>query len=125
MPTGPSQRQLKVGEEVRHVLSEALMRGDFYDPDTRATIGNITVSEVRISPDLRNATVYVMPLGGENQTESVKRLERLSPQLRSMIAGKIRLRNLPVLTFRLDKTFDNATEIDQLLRRPEVKRDLT
>lgn len=120
----PSQRQLKVGEELRHGLSEIFMREDFYDPDTKKTI-LVTVSEVRISPDLRDATVYVMPLGGENKEKTMASLHNIAPLIRSMVGKKIRLRHLPALTFRLDKSFDSASEIENLLNRPEVKRDLS
>lgn len=121
-PRGPSQRQLRVGEEIRHVLVEILARGHLRDPELQGV--SITVSEVRASPDLKHATAYVMPLGGGNVTEVVKALKRASGYLRSEIARAIRLRVAPELSFAPDRSFEEASRIETVLRRPEVQRDL-
>ena len=125
MPRGhkpPSQRQLLVGEELRHIVASIIERGDIRDPDL---VGKaITVTEVRISPDLKNATVFVVPLGGGDATAIVKGLKRARPYLRHEIAKQIDLRIVPDLFFEPDVSFDEASKIDALLRRPEVRRDL-
>jgi ribosome-binding factor A len=117
----PSQRQLRVGEELRHALAEILRRADFRDPELLDL--NVTVSEVRISPDLKNATAFVMPLGG-GHPEQVKALNRVSAYLRSQVAKAMRLQHVPRLSFQVDVSFDYAQRIDQLLHRPDVQRDL-
>jgi len=119
---GSGQRQRRVGEELRHLLSEILRGGVCRDPALREA--NITVTEVRLSPDLRNASVYVMPLGGANSAQIVAGLKRSTSFLRSLIAREVSLRHAPVLTFELDTTFDQAERISALLMRPEVERDL-
>ncbi len=119
---GTSQRQRRVGEELRHALARILRDGGCRDPLLHDA--SITVSEVRISPDLRNATVYVMPLGGANAGEILAGLRRGTPFLRARVAGGLRLRNAPNLVFALDDTFDQADRISTLLARPEVGRDL-
>ena len=121
-PAGPSQRQLRVGEEIRHVLVEILARGHLRDPELQGV--SITVSEVRASPDLKHATAYVMPLGGGNVGEVVKALKRASGHLRSEVARAIRLRVAPEISFAADRSFDEASRIESVLRRPEVQRDL-
>jgi ribosome-binding factor A len=121
-PAGPSQRQLRVGEEIRHVLVEILARGHLRDPELQGV--SITVSEVRASPDLKHATAYVMPLGGGNVGEVVKALKRASGYLRSEVARAIRLRVAPEISFAADRSFDEASRIESVLRRPEVQRDL-
>jgi ribosome-binding factor A len=121
-PRGPSQRQLRVGEEIRHVLVEILARGHLRDPELQGV--SITVSEVRASPDLRHATAYVMPLGGGNVADLVKALKRASGYLRSEVARAIRLRVAPELSFAPDRSFEEASRIETVLRRPEVQRDL-
>lgn len=121
-PTGPSQRQLRVAEEIRHILAAILMRGDLRDP---ALIGvSVTVSEVRISPDLKNATVFALPLGGANVDDVLKGLNRSAPYLRSQVGHSMQLRYAPLLTFVADKSFDEALHIDELLRSEKVARDL-
>jgi len=120
---GPSQRQLRVGEEIRHALALLLARGDFREPLLQT--GQVTVSEVRVSPDLRNATVFVMPLGGSAANDVVVALRRAAAHLRAQIAKSVALRTLPQLAFTLDTSFDHARRIDDLLRRPEVARDLS
>lgn len=118
----PSQRQLRVGEELRHVLAELLRRGDFHDPALQAL--NVTVTEVRISPDLRNATAFVTPLGGGNSAEAVATLRHAAPYLRGQVAQALRLRYAPALSFEADQSFDHASRIETLLHSPEVARDL-
>ena len=127
----PTQRQLRVGEEVRHALAQVLQRGDLRDP---ALVGvSVTVSEVRLSPDLKNATCYVTPLGASTQAapaadqmekEVVDALRRASAFLRGQVARDVRLRYMPALRFKIDETFDEAARIDDLLNKPEVRRDL-
>jgi ribosome-binding factor A len=121
-PAGPSQRQLRVGEEIRHVLVEILSRGQLRDPELQGM--SITVSEVRASPDLKHATAYVMPLGGGNVDDVVKALKRAAGFLRGEIARAVRLRVAPEISFAADRSFEEASRIESVLRRPEVRRDL-
>jgi len=119
---GGSQRQLRVGELVRHAVAEMLMRGDVHDPVIEGHL--ITVPEVRMSPDLRLATIYVMPMGGRDAGEVVADFERHKKFLRAEIAHRINLKFAPDIRFRVDERFDEAERIDKLLRSPEVQRDL-
>lgn len=119
---GPSQRQLRIGELVRHALAEILMRGEVMDPDLDGPA--ITVPEVRMSPDLKIATCYVMPLGGTHADTVVKALARNARFLRGEIARRITVKFMPDLRFRLDTSFEEGAAIDRLLRLPEVARDL-
>jgi ribosome-binding factor A len=119
---GTSQRQRRVAEELRHVLARILTSGECRDPALRDA--NITVTEVRMSPDLRNATVYVMPLGGVNALEVVTALTRSAGFLRGQVTRRLTLRFAPNLVFEPDQTFDQADRIAALLARPEVERDL-
>lgn len=112
--TGPSQRQLRMGEELRHALAEVMARGDIRDPDLREAA--ITVTEVRVSPDLRNATVFVMPLGGEKTAEIVAALQRARGYFRAQIARMVEARFVPDLRFEADRSFENARRVDELLR---------
>ncbi len=121
-PGGGSQRQLRVGELVRHAMAELLTRGDVHDPVIEGHL--ITVPEVRMSPDLRLATIYVMPLAGRDADEVVAALERNKKFLRTEIAHTINLKFAPDIRFRIDERFAEAERIDKLLRSPEVKRDL-
>ena len=118
----PSQRQLRVGEALRHALSNVLERGNLRDPAFRNI--SITVTEVRASPDLKNATAFVMPLGGEAADAIVEALGRAAPFLRSAIAKQVELRHVPRLQFKVDRSFGQADHIDALLRQPQVARDL-
>lgn len=121
--TEPSQRQLRVGEELRHALVQSLERGHIHDPDI---VGQpITVTEVRPSPDLKNATAYVMPLGGVNQDKTVAALNRASGFLRREVAQQVHLKYVPKILFKADRSFDEGDQIDDLLRSPEVARDLS
>ena len=122
-PKGSSQRQLRVGEMLRHALAEILTRTDIADPDLAGRY--ITVSEVKVSPDLRHATVYARPFGaGEDGAGMVKALNRHQRFLRGELAHRVDLKFMPDLVFRLDETFDEAERIDALLRSPTVSRDL-
>ena len=110
----PSQRQLRVGEVVRHAVSQVLERGDVHDPEIAGK--SITVTEVRMSPDLRVATAYIMPLGGEDGAAVVEAMRRVAPFLRRRLGNDVTLKFLPELRFVVDETFDHASHIDQLLR---------
>jgi ribosome-binding factor A len=120
--SGPSQRQLRVGELIRHAVAEVLARGEA--PDPVLTRNPITVPEVRMSPDLRLATVYVMPLGGRDKEAVIEALERNLKLLRGEVVRRVRMKFAPDLRFRIDERFDEAERIDRLLRSPEVARDL-
>jgi len=119
---GGSQRQLRVGELVRHELAAMLSRGDVHDPVIEAHM--ITVPEVRMSADLRVATIYVMPLGGRDEDEVLGALERNKRYMRGEIAKRVNLKFAPEIRFRIDERFDEAERIEKLLRTPEVRRDL-
>ena len=108
-----SQRQLKVGEELRHLISNALLRSSFYDE--HIDNNNITVTEVNISPDLKNAKVYVMPLGGENKLNVLNSLNKITGRVKKIISSNISLRQTPQLTFKIDETFEHAKKINDIL----------
>ncbi|MBZ0324870.1 MAG: 30S ribosome-binding factor RbfA [Alphaproteobacteria bacterium] len=112
-PRTAGQRQLRVGEELRHALAGLLARGDLRDPVLAA--GKVTVTEVSASPDLRNATAYVMPLGGVDRAETLAALRRAAPYLRRQVAAEVRLRHMPNLTFEIDTSFDAGARIDALI----------
>ena len=121
--SGPSQRQLRVGEQVRHALSEVLQRGEVLDPLIEATV--ISISEVRMSPDLKIATAFVSPLGVKDDAVVVEALNHHAKFIRGRASGALRqMKYMPEFRFRLDDSFDNFARIDQLLRSPEVARDL-
>jgi len=117
-----SQRQLRVGEELRHALAQLLRPGALRDPALREA--NITVSEVRVSPDLKNATAFVMPLAGAGVDQIMAGLKRSAVFLKGRVARMVELRQVPNIVFALDGAFDNAARIAALLARPEVGRDL-
>jgi ribosome-binding factor A len=119
---GPSQRALRVGELIRHAMSDMLTRGDVHDPVLEGHL--VTVPEVRMSPDLRMATIYVMPLGGRDIQDVIEALDRNKRYLRGEIAHRANLKFAPELRFRVDERFDEAERIEKLLRTPEVQRDL-
>jgi ribosome-binding factor A len=119
---GPSQRMLRVGEVVRHALADLLSRGEVSDPVLAGHV--ITVPEVRMSADLKHATAYVMPLGGQDVQAVVKALEHNRKRLRMELARRIDMKFVPELRFRADERFAEAERIDRLLRSPEVARDL-
>ncbi len=116
------KRQLRVGEELRHVLSKILRQGECRDPALRDA--SIAVTEVRLSPDLRSATAFVMPLGGTNAAEIVAGLKRSAGFLKRLVSREVPLRHAPNIVFALDESFDQADRISALLGRPEVERDL-
>jgi ribosome-binding factor A len=119
---GGSQRQLRVGEIVRHAVADIVAQGGVHDPDLEGHI--ITVPEVRMSPDLKLATVYVMPLGGKDTDKVLAALERNKKFLRGEVAHRVNLKFAPDLRFRVDERFDEAERIEKLLRTPAVQRDL-
>jgi len=121
-PRPASQRQLRVGEEIRHLLAQLLRPGELRDPALREA--NITVTEVRLSPDLRNATAFVMPLAGANAGEIMAGLRRSAPFLKARLARELDLRYVPNLVFALDHAFESAERIATLLASPTVERDL-
>ena len=122
-PKAPGQRQLRIGEEIRHVLAYILERETFRDPDLANT--RVTVTEVRPSPDLRHARVYIVPLGGGDPKPILQGLRRVKPFLRREIASRLTMKFIPDLVFAADESFDEAERIGRLLHKPEVARDLT
>ncbi len=120
--SGPGQRQLRVGELIRRTLSEVLLRGDVHDPDLNRM--SITVGEVRVTTDLRVATIYVLPLGGQGKDEVVQLLARNKGELRRIIGKKLTLKFAPELRFQLDETFDRMDETRRLFAQDAVRRDL-
>jgi ribosome-binding factor A len=119
---GGSQRQLRVGELVRHAMAEMLTRGDVHDPVIEGHL--ITVPEVRMTADLRLATVYIMPLAGRDTEQVLAAFERHKKYLRGEIAHRVNLKFAPDIRFRIDERFAEAERIDKLLRSPAVKRDV-
>ncbi len=117
-----SQRQLRVGEELRHALARILAQGGFRDPVLADS--DITVTEVRVSPDLKNATAFVVPLGGAGLEGLVAALNRARGYFRSRLGREIQLRHTPQIEFAADRSFDASDHIESLLRRPKVQRDL-
>src|SRR6202000_42548 len=120
---GPSQRQLRVGEMLRHALSEILARGDIRDPDLDGV--SVTITQVKPSPDMRYATVYCEPLGGQNAKQIVAALNRNKGFLRGEMGHRIAIKFTPELRFVEDQSFAEAEKIETILRSPEVQRDLT
>jgi ribosome-binding factor A len=120
---GASQRQLRVGELIRHELAAMLTRGEVHDPIIETHM--ITVPEVRMTADLRMATIYIMPLGGRDEKEVLDALERNKRYMRGEIARRVNLKFAPEIRFRIDERFDEAERIEKLLRTPVVQRDLT
>ena len=118
----PSQRQLRVAEEIRHVLAAVFGRGELHDPDLAGV--TITVTEVRVSPDLKNATAFVARLGRTDIDAILPALRRAAPFLRSELSRAVRLRGVPEIHFQPDTALDYAMEIDALLRSPDVAKDL-
>ncbi len=119
---GGSQRQLRVGELIRHAVAELLIRGDIHDPVIAEHL--VTVPEVKMTADLRLATVYIMPLGGRDGPAVLAAFEKNKKFMRAEIAHRVNMKFAPDLRFRLDERFDEAERIDKLLRSPSVKRDL-
>ena len=118
----PTQRMLRVGELIRHRIAELLARGELHDKVLASHV--ITIPEVRLSPDLKLATVYVMPLGGNDVKPVVEALARNKKYLRAAVATALNLRYAPDLRFKEDKTFEEATRIDRLLDSPKVRQDI-
>ena len=121
-PTGPSQRMLRVGELVRHALADMFARGDVEDDALRGAV--VTVPEVRMTPDLKIANAYVMPLGGQHAEEIAAALNRHRKFIRGRVAPQINMKYAPEVRFYVDDTFDEASRIDALLRSDKVQRDL-
>jgi ribosome-binding factor A len=121
-PTGPSVRVLRVGEQVRHILSDILARGDVHDDVLSAH--PISITEVRMSPDLRHATVFIKPLLGKDEEAVLKALRTNTAYLQKTVAAKVRMKYAAKLKFLADESFDEASHIDALLRDPKVARDL-
>ena len=120
--SGGSQRQLRVGELIRHEFADMLTRGDIHDQVIQAHL--ITVPEVRMTADLRLATIYVMPLGGRDAKDVIDAFERNKRFIRGEIARRVNLKFAPEIRFRVDERFDEAERIEKLLRTPAVQRDL-
>jgi ribosome-binding factor A len=120
--SGPSQRQQRVAELVRHALADVLQRGDISDPVLATHV--VTVPEVRMSPDLKLATAYIMPLGGKDERPVIEALDRHKKVLRQEVAQRVNLKFAPELRFRRDTSFDEAARIDALLRSEKVQRDV-
>jgi ribosome-binding factor A len=121
--SGGSQRQLRVGELIRHELADMLIRGEVHDPVIETHM--ITVPEVRMSPDLRLATIYIIPLGSRDEKEVLDALDRNKRYVRGEIARRVNLKFAPEIRFRIDERFDEAERIEKLLRTPLVQRDLS
>jgi ribosome-binding factor A len=119
---GPSQRQLRAGELIRHALVEVLAREDIRDPDLAGV--SVTVGEVRASPDLKHMTAFVAALGAHDPEKVARALTRAAPFLRGKLAGRLDTKFTPQLHFQPDVSYDEAMHIDEVLRRPEVVRDL-
>jgi ribosome-binding factor A len=120
---GPSQRQLRVGEQVRHALAAMLQRGEVRDDLLEKTV--ISISEVRMSPDLKLATAFVAPLGAKDDAAVIEALNRHAKFVRGRLSGQLgQMKYMPEFRFRLDTSYDNFAKIDRLLRSPEVARDL-
>ncbi len=121
-PNAPSQRQLRVGELVRHKLSELLVRGEIHDDTIASHV--ITVTEVRMSPDLKLATAYIMPLGGVDLKPVLAALDRNKKFIRTEVAHAVNLKFAPDVRFREDETFEEAMRIERLLHSPKVRQDI-
>jgi ribosome-binding factor A len=123
--TGPSQRMLRVGEQIRHAIAEMLARGEIHDEVLASAV--ISISQVSLSPDLSLATAYVVPLGGSNAKADAKAvvaaLDKHKGKFRTQVASKVNLRHAPEIRFRFDETYDRALRIDQILDSPKVRQD--
>lgn len=121
--SGPTQRQLRVGEQVRHALSETLQRGEIIDPVIETAV--ISITEVRMSPDLKIATAFVSPLGAKDPDAVIEALNKYAKFIRGRVSFALRqMKYMPEFRFRLDTSYDNFAKINDLLRSPEVVRDL-
>ena len=119
----PGQRQLRVGERIRHILADVLRRGDLHDP-LLADAAMITVTAVELGPDLKHATAYIMPLGGKNAPGVVEALNKASGYFRAKVAPELDLRYSPKISFRIDHSFEQAAHIDKILRQERVQKDI-
>jgi ribosome-binding factor A len=119
---GPSQRQLRAGELIRHALADILMRGETGDPELERL--GVTVHEVQISPDLKIATAYIRTLVANADSKALEALNRNRKYIRGLVAPKLDMKFMPEIRFRVDTSLDYATKIDEILRRPDVARDL-
>lgn len=120
--SGPGQRQLRVGELIRRTLSEVLQRGEVHDPDLQRI--SITVGEVRVTPDLRIATAYVLPLGGQQKQEMLDALNRNKGEIRHLVTHGMTIKFAPELRFEIDDTFDRMDATARLLADDHVRQDL-
>ena len=110
-----SQRQLKVGEELRYLISNVLLKETFYNE--HISNNNVTITEVNVSPDLKNAKVYIMPLGGEYQYEVLESLNKVSGRIKKLISSSVKLRQMPKIYFKIDNSFENAKNIENILKK--------
>ena len=117
-----SQRQLRVGEELRHLISNVLLRETFYDQIIETN--DITITEVSVSPDLKNAKIYIMPLGGKQKLEVVSSLNKVKGRIKKLISSSISLRHIPKINFIIDESFENAKNIDNILSKIKNKKKL-
>ena len=117
-----SQRQMRVGEELRHLISNVLLRETFYDQIIETN--DITITEVSVSPDLKNAKIYVMPLGGKQKLEVVNSLNKVQGRIKKLISSSITLRQIPKINFIIDESFENAKNIDDILTKIRNKNKL-
>lgn len=118
-----SQRPLRIGEEMRHVLSDIFIRGECRSPELFDV--TITISEVRVAPDMKNATAFFMPLAGQNKEKLLQVLRDSAPEIRYLVSKRMKLRHTPRIQFELDASFDVAQRIEDLLASPQVVKDLT
>ena len=119
---GPSQRQLRVAEEIRHSIADLIERGAMKDPELRDV--PVTVTEVRTTPDLRRAEVFITPLGGGDPSKILIALNRAAPYFRAQVSHAVRLKFAPVIVFSADTSFEQASKIESILRRPHVRQDV-
>lgn len=117
-----NQRPLRVGEEIRHALADIFLRGECRSPDLFDVM--ITISEVRVAPDMKNATAFFMPLAGQNKEKILLALQDAAPEIRHHLSKRVKLRHTPRITFQLDESFEVAQRIETILKKPEVARDL-
>lgn len=117
-----SQRPLRIGEEMRHVLSDVFIRGECRSPELFDV--TITISEVRVAPDMKNATAFFMPLAGQNKEKLLTVLQESAPEIRHLVSKRMKLRHTPRIRFELDESFEVAHRIEALLASPEVAKDL-
>lgn len=113
---------MRVGEEIRHALANIFMREEIHSMELFGA--SITVSEVRVSPDLKNATAYIMPLAGKNKEGLLEALKKSSPEIRHLVSKRVKLRHVPKIFFALDDSYEEAERINNLLKKPDVARDI-